>query len=46
MNLRNYPGSFNIGLDLGPASAGWSVVDSEGKLFHFKKKTNMGKSFV
>lgn len=46
MNLRNYPGSFNIGLDLGPASAGWSVVDSEGKLFHFKKKPTWGKSFV
>lgn len=42
MNLRNYPGSFNIGLDLGPASAGWSVVDSEGKLFHFKKKPTWG----
>lgn len=46
MNLRNYPGSFNIGLDLGPASAGWSVVDSEGKTLSFQEKTNMGKSFV
>lgn len=38
MNLRNYPGEYSIGLDMGTGSVGWSVVDEKGNLLHFKKK--------
>lgn len=42
MNLRNYPGEYSIGLDMGTGSVGWSVVDEKGNLLHFKKKPTWG----
>lgn len=42
MNLRNYPGPYNIGLDMGTGSVGWSVTDSQGRLLHFKKQPTWG----
>ena len=42
MNLRNYPGEYSIGLDMGTGSVGWSVVDEKGDLLHFKKKPTWG----
>ena len=42
MNLRNFSGSYSIGLDMGTNSVGWSVVDEHGKLLHFKKKPTWG----
>ena len=42
MNLRNFDGSYSIGLDMGTGSVGWSVVDEHGKLLHFKKQPTWG----
>ena len=42
MNLRNYPGEYSIGLDMGTGSVGWSAVDEKGNLLHFKKKPTWG----
>ena len=42
MNLKNFKGEYYIGLDLGTASCGWSVVDVNGKLFHFRKRPVWG----
>ena len=42
MNLRNFDGRYSIGLDMGPGSVGWSVVDENGKLLHFKKQPTWG----
>lgn len=42
MNLRNYDGRYSIGLDMGTGSVGWSVVDEQGKLLHFKKQPTWG----
>ena len=42
MNLRNYEGDYNIGLDMGTGSVGWSVVDATGELLHFKKQPTWG----
>ncbi|WP_256386416.1 type II CRISPR RNA-guided endonuclease Cas9 [Olsenella sp. Marseille-P4559] len=42
MNLRNYGGSYSIGLDMGTGSVGWSVVDANGRLLHFKKQPTWG----
>ncbi|MCI6549152.1 MAG: type II CRISPR RNA-guided endonuclease Cas9, partial [Coriobacteriaceae bacterium] len=42
MNLRNYDGSYSIGLDMGTGSVGWSAVDAAGKLLRFKKKPTWG----
>lgn len=42
MNLRNYVGDYNIGLDLGTGSVGWAVVDERGRLLHFKKQPTWG----
>jgi CRISPR-associated endonuclease Csn1 len=42
MNLRNYGGRYSIGLDMGTGSVGWSVVDEQGKLLHFKKQPTWG----
>lgn len=42
MNLRNYGGRYSIGLDMGTDSVGWSVVDEQGKLLHFKKQPTWG----
>lgn len=39
MNLRNYSGDYNIGLDMGTGSVGWAVTDVQGKLLHFKKQS-------
>lgn len=37
MNLRN-AGEYNIGLDIGTGSVGWSVTDEDGNLLYFKGK--------
>ena len=29
MNLRNYSGDYNIGLDMGTGSVGWAVTDDQ-----------------
>lgn len=42
MNLRNFDGRYSIGLDMGTGSVGWSVVDENGKLLHFKKQPTWG----
>lgn len=42
VNLRNYPGEYNIGLDMGTGSVGWAVTDEQGALLHFKKKPTWG----
>ena len=42
MNLRNYPGEYSVGLDMGTRSVGWAVTDETGKLLHFKKKPTWG----
>ena len=42
MNLRSYGGRYSIGLDMGTGSVGWSVVDEQGKLLHFKKQPTWG----
>lgn len=42
MNLRNYSGDYNIGLDMGTGSVGWAVTDAQGKLLHFKKQPTWG----
>ena len=42
MNLRNYSGDYNIGLDMGTGSVGWAVTDAQGKLMHFKKQPTWG----
>lgn len=42
MNLRNYSGDYNIGLDMGTGSVGWAVTDDQGKLLHFKKQPTWG----
>ncbi len=42
MNLRNSDSVLNIGLDMGPASVGWSATDGEGEMFHFKKQPTWG----
>lgn len=41
MNLRNV-GEYNIGLDIGTGSVGWSVTDEDGNLLHFKGKPTWG----
>ena len=41
MNLRNV-GDYNIGLDIGTGSVGWSVTDAEGNLLYFKGKPTWG----
>lgn len=41
MNLRNV-GPYNIGLDIGTGSVGWSVTDDEGNLCYFKGKPTWG----
>ncbi len=41
MNLRNV-GEYNIGLDIGTGSVGWSVTDADGNLLHFKGKPTWG----
>lgn len=41
MNLRNVE-SYNIGLDIGTASVGWAVTDTEGNLLHFNGKPTWG----
>lgn len=42
MNLRNNEGEYSVGLDMGTGSVGWSVVDKDGKLLHFKKQPTWG----
>lgn len=42
MNLRNYKGAYNIGLDMGTGSVGWAVTDESGQLLHFKKQPTWG----
>lgn len=42
MNLRNYSGDYNIGLDMGTGSVGWAVTDAQGRLLHFKKQPTWG----
>ena len=42
MNLRSYPGDYNIGLDMGTGSVGWAVTDAKGQLLHFNKKPTWG----
>lgn len=42
VNLRNYPGEYNIGLDMGTGSVGWAVTDEQGALLYFKKKPTWG----
>ncbi len=42
MNLRNYSGEYNIGLDMGTGSVGWAVTDEAGNLLHFKKQPTWG----
>lgn len=42
MNLRNYSGDYNIGLDMGTGSVGWAAVDEHGQLLHFKKQPTWG----
>jgi CRISPR-associated endonuclease Csn1 len=42
MNLRNFQGDYNIGLDMGTGSVGWAVTDEDGKLLHFKKQPTWG----
>jgi CRISPR-associated endonuclease Csn1 len=42
MNLKNFKGSYSIGLDMGTNSVGWAVVDESGKLMHFKKLPTWG----
>ena len=42
MNLRNFKGSYSIGLDMGTNSVGWAVVDEAGKLLHFKRQPTWG----
>lgn len=42
MNLRNYSGEYNIGLDMGTGSVGWAVTDENGKLLYFKKQPTWG----
>lgn len=41
MNLRNAD-EYNIGLDIGTGSVGWSVTDDEGNLLHFKGQPTWG----
>lgn len=41
MNLRKVE-SYNVGLDIGTGSVGWSVVDEEGGLCRFKGKPTWG----
>lgn len=41
MNLRN-AGEYNIGLDIGTGSVGWSVTDEDGNLLYFKGKPTWG----
>ncbi len=41
MNLRN-ANEYNIGLDIGTGSVGWSVTDDEGNLLHFKGQPTWG----
>lgn len=42
VNLRNYSGEYNIGLDMGTGSVGWAVTDDKGALLHFKKQPTWG----
>ncbi len=42
MNLRNFNGDYNIGLDMGTGSVGWAVTDQNGKLLYFKKQPTWG----
>ncbi len=42
MNLRNFDGEYNIGLDMGTNSVGWAVVDADGKLLHFMRQPTWG----
>ena len=42
MNLRNFKGEYNIGLDMGTGSVGWAVTDENGQLLHFKKQPTWG----
>ena len=42
MNLRNFNGDYNIGLDMGTGSVGWAVTDENGKLLYFKKQPTWG----
>ena len=42
VNLRNIKGDYNVGLDMGTGSVGWSVTDDEGNLLHFKKQPTWG----
>lgn len=41
MNLRKVE-SYSVGLDIGPGSVGWSVVDEGGNLCRFKGKPTWG----
>jgi CRISPR-associated endonuclease Csn1 len=41
MNLRKV-GDYNVGLDIGTGSVGWSVTDEDGELCHFKSKPTWG----
>jgi len=41
MNLRKAE-NYDIGLDIGTGSVGWSVSDEEGELYKFKGKTTWG----
>lgn len=42
VNLRNIKGDYNVGLDMGTGSVGWSATDDEGNLLHFKKQPTWG----
>lgn len=42
VNLRNFKGEYNIGLDMGTGSVGWAVTDENGQLLHFKKQPTWG----
>lgn len=42
VNLRNIKGDYNVGLDMGTGSVGWSTTDDEGNLLHFKKQPTWG----
>lgn len=42
MNLRNFEGDYDIGLDMGTGSVGWAVATESGELLHFKKQPTWG----
>lgn len=41
MNLRSVE-NYGVGLDIGTSSVGWSVIDEQGKLCHFKGRPTWG----